>query len=218
MLNKTIYAALLASAMIVPAFAQAPAPAAGASGPVQFIEKLDMDKFRGSDLMGRTVYNEQNETIGDIGDVLLDKSGNVSAVVINVGGFLGLGASEVAVPFASLRFEAPSTNTASAAGTETGRGATGTAATGNDAAMNNTNANDPAAKGAGAAPENPNAASGTAATGTGTSSAPANQSAANTNTDASRDSTLQDRIVLSASRQDLEKAPKLDDSAAKPQQ
>ncbi|MDX6805342.1 PRC-barrel domain-containing protein [Terrihabitans rhizophilus] len=218
MLNKTICAALLASSMIVPAFAQAPAPAAGASGPVQFIEKVEMNKFRGSDLMGRTVYNDQNETIGDIGDVLLDKSGDVSAVVINVGGFLGLGASEVAVPFASLRFEAPSTNTASAAGTETGRAATGTAATGNDAAMNNTNANDPAAKGSGAAPENPNAASGTAPTGTTTSSAPANQSAANTNTDASRDSTLQDRIILSVSREDLEKAPKLDDSAAKPQQ
>jgi hypothetical protein len=86
--------------------------------------------------------------------------------------------------------------------------------------MNNTTANDPAAKGAGAAPENPNAASGTSAMGTGSAATGASgtQTAANTNTDAASDSTLQDRIVLSASREDLEKAPKLDDSAAKPAQ
>jgi sporulation protein YlmC with PRC-barrel domain len=47
------------------------------------------------------VYNEANEKIGDINDVVLDKSGKVEKVVLGVGGFLGMGEHYVASPMTS---------------------------------------------------------------------------------------------------------------------
>jgi len=62
------------------------------------------DGWRGSKLSGVDVYNEQNEKIGDISDVILDKSGKASAVIIGVGGFLGLGEHLVSVPFDKVKW------------------------------------------------------------------------------------------------------------------
>jgi len=45
------------------------------------------------------VYDNQNNKIGDVNDILLDKDGRVSAVIVGVGGFLGIGEKNVAVPF-----------------------------------------------------------------------------------------------------------------------
>jgi hypothetical protein len=50
------------------------------------------------------VYNNNNEKVGDINDILMDKSGNIKAVVIGVGGFLGMGEHLVAVPFDKVKF------------------------------------------------------------------------------------------------------------------
>jgi len=49
------------------------------------------------------VKNSANETIGTINEVILDNNGKVAAVVIGVGGFLGMGEREVAMNFASLK-------------------------------------------------------------------------------------------------------------------
>ena len=51
------------------------------------------------------MYTPNNKKIGDINEILLDKTGNVEAVVIGVGGFLGIGAKEVALPFKSLEWK-----------------------------------------------------------------------------------------------------------------
>ena len=48
-------------------------------------------KWRASKLMGLDVYNEANEKLGDVNELILDRDGKVSAVVIGVGGFLGYG-------------------------------------------------------------------------------------------------------------------------------
>ena len=48
-------------------------------------------EWRASKLAGVDVYNEANEKIGDINDVILDRSGKVANVILGVGGFLGLG-------------------------------------------------------------------------------------------------------------------------------
>ena len=48
------------------------------------------------------MYNEANEKIGDVNDVILDRSGKVSNVILGVGGVLGLGEHYVAVPFDKL--------------------------------------------------------------------------------------------------------------------
>ena len=49
--------------------------------------------------MGLSVYNDKNESLGSINDLLTDKSGKIVAVVIGVGGFLGVGEHLVAVPY-----------------------------------------------------------------------------------------------------------------------
>ncbi|WP_353622801.1 PRC-barrel domain-containing protein [Aliirhizobium terrae] len=50
-----------------------------------------------SDLEGKRVYGAGNESIGPINDVLVSQNGSVNAVVVGVGGFLGIGEKNVAV-------------------------------------------------------------------------------------------------------------------------
>ena len=60
--------------------------------------------WRASKVVGLNVYNEKNENVGSINDLLMDKSGSIKAAVISVGGFLGMGARLVAVPFDKVKF------------------------------------------------------------------------------------------------------------------
>jgi hypothetical protein len=55
-------------------------------------------------LINTTVRNAANESIGDVNDVRLDSSGKVAAVIVGVGGFLGMGEKDVALPFNELAF------------------------------------------------------------------------------------------------------------------
>ncbi len=58
---------------------------------------------RASKLIGTTVQNDANESIGKINEVILGKDGKVAAVVVGVGGFLGMGEREVALNYDALR-------------------------------------------------------------------------------------------------------------------
>src|SRR6201990_2529106 len=60
--------------------------------------------WRASKLVGLNVYNDKNESVGSINDLLTDKNGKVVAVVIGVGGFLGVGEHLVAIPFEKVKF------------------------------------------------------------------------------------------------------------------
>ena len=60
--------------------------------------------WRASKVVGLSVYNESNEKLGSINDLLMDKSGNIKAVVLGVGGFLGMGEHLVAVPLEKVKF------------------------------------------------------------------------------------------------------------------
>jgi len=53
----------------------------------------------------QSVYDTKQNKIGSIDDVLLDKSGKVSALIVGVGGFLGMGEKDVAVPFSAVKAE-----------------------------------------------------------------------------------------------------------------
>lgn len=55
-------------------------------------------------LVGQDVTNSIGEKVGDVSDLLFDKSGRITMAVIGVGGFLGLGEKYVAVPFDVLTF------------------------------------------------------------------------------------------------------------------
>jgi sporulation protein YlmC with PRC-barrel domain len=69
-------------------------------------------EWRASKLAGVDVYNEANEKIGDINDVILDRSGKVAKVILGVGGVLGLGERYVAVAFDKLKWvDQPVTST-----------------------------------------------------------------------------------------------------------
>jgi sporulation protein YlmC with PRC-barrel domain len=77
---------------------------------------LQGSTWRGSKVVGLNVYNDQNESVGSINDLLMDKSGNIKAVVLGVGGFLGMGEHLVAIPFDKIKFvdqPIPSTTTSS---------------------------------------------------------------------------------------------------------
>jgi hypothetical protein len=62
------------------------------------------DDMRASKLLGSSVTNTANESVGDINDVILGKDGRVAAVIVGVGGFLGMGEREVAMSYSALRF------------------------------------------------------------------------------------------------------------------
>jgi sporulation protein YlmC with PRC-barrel domain len=70
-----------------------------------FVSKQSASELRSSKLVGTNVYGANDEKIGDINEVLIDNSGSVHAVVIGVGGFLGVGEKDVAVPFKSLNIK-----------------------------------------------------------------------------------------------------------------
>jgi hypothetical protein len=69
---------------------------ANGTGSVRYVTQNDADIWRASKLDGVEIYNDQNEKIGDISDVLIGRNGKVRAVVIGVGGFLGIGERNVA--------------------------------------------------------------------------------------------------------------------------
>ena len=54
-------------------------------------------QWRATKLTGVNVYNNNNEKIGDVNELIVGRDGKVEAVVIGVGGFLGLGEKDVAV-------------------------------------------------------------------------------------------------------------------------
>ena len=108
MLAKYIAAGLAGSAMFASvAFAQTPTTTADHANMAPAATS-DSSTFTGdwrtSKVVGLNVYNDRNESIGSINDLLTDKSGNIKAAVISVGGFLGVGSHLVAVPFDKIKF------------------------------------------------------------------------------------------------------------------
>ena len=80
----------------------------------------DKGQWQASKLIHMNVYNAQNEKIGDIKELMLDKNGKVNTVAIGVGGFLGMGERDVAVKFDQLKWRNDPPKSASSAGTTTG--------------------------------------------------------------------------------------------------
>jgi hypothetical protein len=79
-------------------------PAAGSSATADAgFYTMQSGDLRASRLIGMSVRNAADEAIGDINEVVLSKDGKVAAVIVGVGGFLGMGEREVAIPFSSLK-------------------------------------------------------------------------------------------------------------------
>src|SRR5882757_5007762 len=101
MFSKSIAAAFLAAALFT----------GGASAQTNKPDGVRSDAavhkdgaWRASKLVGVNVYSEANEKIGDINDVILDKTGKAENVILGVGGFLGMGEHYVAVSYDKLKW------------------------------------------------------------------------------------------------------------------
>jgi len=68
------------------------------------LDELNTADIRAEELVGTTVYGAGDENVGEIGDVVLTQDGKVDAIIIDVGGFLGMGEKEVAVGMDNLAF------------------------------------------------------------------------------------------------------------------
>ena len=104
---RTLFAALMTIALTAPAAAAQPTPPMQVSG--------QTSPWRVSKVIGVTVYNAQDEKVGQIIDLIMDPQARVTTAIVSVGGYLGAGDRLVQIPLEVLRFPNYPTTTGSAA-------------------------------------------------------------------------------------------------------
>ena len=97
-MQKCVSAAALALLLMISV-----GTALAANEPAPTISNLPSGVLPVSDYYNQSVYDAKENKIGDINDLLLDKEGKISAVILGVGGFLGAGEKNVAVPFNAIK-------------------------------------------------------------------------------------------------------------------
>jgi sporulation protein YlmC with PRC-barrel domain len=113
--SRFIMAITAASLMSSAASAQTAQPNAGPSDTsvtsttttlttTKWMTEEKADQSRTTKLIGLNVYNSNNEKIGDIAELIVDRSGKLEAVVVGAGGFLGVGERDVAVPYSQINW------------------------------------------------------------------------------------------------------------------
>ena len=141
MIAKSMMTVLVGSTMLATAaLAQSPttptttAPPAATNTAPAADTMSHQGQWRASKVVGLKIYNDSNESLGSVNDLLLDKEGKITAAVIGVGGFLGMGEHYVAVPFEKIKWvdtPVPSTTASNSGGSSgmTGRPASTTTTT-----------------------------------------------------------------------------------------
>jgi sporulation protein YlmC with PRC-barrel domain len=88
------------------ALAQSPAPSAGAADnanatahAAKVIDQQKPDEWLASKFKGTDVLGADGTKVGSVDDVLFDRNGQIKAIVVGVGGFLGIGSKDVALEF-----------------------------------------------------------------------------------------------------------------------
>ncbi|CAM5386978.1 PRC-barrel domain OS=Afipia felis OX=1035 GN=NCTC12722_02166 PE=4 SV=1 [Afipia felis] len=114
-MKKTVLLGLTAALIAGPAFAQStmspstspasPPAATTGSAPssAPAFARVSSDEMFSSKLKGLNVYNQNNESIGEIADIAITKNNEVQALILSVGGFLGMGERYVAVAPSSVQ-------------------------------------------------------------------------------------------------------------------
>jgi sporulation protein YlmC with PRC-barrel domain len=69
------------------------------------MSSLPADSWTVTNYYKQDVYDQQQNSVGKIDDVLIDKSGKITALMVGVGGFLGIGEKDVALPFSAVKSE-----------------------------------------------------------------------------------------------------------------
>jgi hypothetical protein len=86
---KRLYTLALVAAAATPAIA------------AESMSSLPSDSWTVTNYYKQDVYDKGQNTVGKIDDVLIDKSGKITALIVGVGGFLGAGEKDVALPFSA---------------------------------------------------------------------------------------------------------------------
>lgn len=155
----------------------------------QFYTVMSPNQWRAPKCAGIDIYGANNEKIGDVSDIILDSQGNINAVVIGVGGFLGIGEKNVAAPFRTVEWMMTDHNARSAS----------------NGAMGTNNA--PAATKNGAMDTNSAAANNTAATNAANRRANSTEVTGTTVPGNMDNRAHADHAVLHMTKQDLQNAP-----------
>ena len=114
-----VFSLLMASGVALPASSQTPSAGNATSAPATHVTKppandasspsqrntvlTDSGDVRASKLIGSAVYNDRDEKIGSVDDLVLGKDNKADDVIVSVGGFLGMGTKLVSVPYTQLR-------------------------------------------------------------------------------------------------------------------
>src|SRR5690349_21624756 len=92
-------AAVAAVSISAPAFAQ---------GTPQTVVNMNVSNvssgWRATKIIGATIYNEADERVGTVDDLIVSRTDRIPYAIISVGGFLGMGKKLVAVPMGNLQF------------------------------------------------------------------------------------------------------------------
>jgi sporulation protein YlmC with PRC-barrel domain len=100
MLSKLGVAAVVAMSLAGPAIAQQTTTTVAKS---QTLTSLPTNAMTVTNWYKQNVYDPSDAKIGEIVDVLVNKEGKIDAFIVSVGGFLGIDAKDVAVPFSAVR-------------------------------------------------------------------------------------------------------------------
>src|ERR1017187_5712992 len=90
---KHAYALVVLAAITTPAVA------------AETMSSLRTDSWTVTNYYKQDVYDKGQNSVGKIDDVLIDKSGKITALIVGVGGFLGAGEKDVALPFSAVSAE-----------------------------------------------------------------------------------------------------------------
>lgn len=101
---SSLLLALPAAAQTTPPPSTPATPPASSAAPApQAVQNIPAQSMALSDFYRQSVYDKANDKIGDISDVLVDSSKKATIAILGVGGFLGIGEKNVAVPFDSIQ-------------------------------------------------------------------------------------------------------------------
>jgi sporulation protein YlmC with PRC-barrel domain len=114
-MSKLLYAstalAFALSASVASAQTAQPLPPAAAPGPAaKVLPSVPSDAMTVARWHKQNVYDPSDAKIGAVEDVLVDRDGKIVAFIVAVGGFLGMGEKDVAVPFNAVQFKTKDNN------------------------------------------------------------------------------------------------------------
>jgi hypothetical protein len=112
-MRKLAYAAILfaLSTTVVSAQTPQPVPKAVAEGSAaKILASIPANARTVTHWYKQSVYDPSDAKLGEIMDVLVDRDGKIAVLIVGVGGFLGMGEKDVAVPFSAVQFKTKDSN------------------------------------------------------------------------------------------------------------